>query len=109
MTARTEQNVTSSGITPTAYAASAGGDTVPADVIVQVFNASASPITLTLVTPGSVDGDLAVADRTVTVAAAVAGVPGRKFVRPTRVPYGQGGLVTLTWSTATDVSFEVIK
>lgn len=111
MATRAPETVSSSGLLATPYAASAGGDEVPADVILVVFNTTGSPVTLTLVTPGVVDGDLAVADRTSTIPAAVSGVPGHKFVRPTRVPYASPstGRVSLSWSSATGVSFEVIQ
>ncbi|MFK0173414.1 hypothetical protein ACIQU5_31990 [Streptomyces sp. NPDC090306] len=52
-------------------AAGAGGDTVSpgAGVLLAVKNADSTSHTVTLVTPGTVDG-LAIADRTVTVPAA---------------------------------------
>jgi type IV secretory pathway TraG/TraD family ATPase VirD4 len=52
-------------------AASAGGDTAQtgAGVFLAVKNADASSHTVTLATPGTLDGDLAVADRAVVVAA----------------------------------------
>jgi len=52
-------------------AATSGGDTaaVGAGTFLVVQNGDASSHTVTLATPDTVDGDLAVADRTVTVAA----------------------------------------
>lgn len=106
MADRASQIVTSIGVAPTAYAASAGGDTVPPDTIVRVINGGASAITVTVVTPGVVDTDLAIADRTVSVPAGAA-----RLLRPTRVPYANPatGKVDLTWSDTTSVTFEVIK
>lgn len=56
------------GSVSTLVAASGGGDTCAAGdgVFLEVNNGGASPITVTLVTPGMVDG-LAIADRAVTV------------------------------------------
>ncbi len=59
------------GRTPTYTAAAVGGDRVPAGdgVLVGVRNTSAAAITVTLATPGTVEGDLAIADRAYTVPA----------------------------------------
>ena len=105
MADRLAENVTSAGIEPTAHPASGGGDTVPPDTVVRVMNGGESPITLTIVTPGTVDG-LDIADRTVTVPAGEV-----RLVRPTRAAYMNPatGKVNLTWSSATNVSFEVIR
>lgn len=106
MAAVTPETVTSAGIEATAHAASAGGDTVPPDVIIRVVNGSASPVTLTIATPGTVDGDLAIPDRTVTVPAGEA-----RLVKPNAATYQNPatGRVALSWSATTDVTFEVVK
>lgn len=100
------ETVTSSGLDPTANAATAAGDTVPADVTLRVINGDASPTTLDIVTPGVVDGDLAVADRQVTVPAGET-----RYVRVPRGPYRNPatGRVNLTWSNDTSITFEVIR
>lgn len=106
MAAVTPETVTGAGITATAHAASGGGDTVPPDCIIRVINGSGAPITLTIATPGVVDGDLAVPDRQITVAAGAA-----KLVRPNQAVYQNPatGLVALSWSATSSVTFEVIK
>jgi len=63
------QSVALTGVGPTYQAAAGGGDkcvTGPG-VYIHVKNGGGSPITVTLTTPGTVDG-LAIADRAVTVA-----------------------------------------
>ena len=64
------QSVTHAGLVPTYTAATSGGDACPtgSGVLLAVKNGDSASHTVTLVTPGTVDG-LAVADRTVTVAA----------------------------------------
>lgn len=106
MADREPEQVTSSGLNPTAHAASAGGDTVPADVTLRVINGGAGSTTLTLVTPGVVDGDLPVGDRAVVVPAGEA-----RYVRVTRDPYRDPttGRASLTWSPETSVTFEVTR
>lgn len=66
----TPQDVTLTGLNPTFTAANVDGHRVvaPHGVWVHVKNDDASPITVTLPTPGTVEG-LAVDDRTVTVPA----------------------------------------
>lgn len=100
------EQVTSSGLVATANPATAAGDTVPGDVTLRVINGDASPTTLTIVTPGVVDGDLAVSDRTVVVAAGTA-----QYVRVPRGPYRNPatGRVNLTWSNDNLITFEVIR
>jgi len=106
MADRNPETVTSSGLAATAHPASPGGDTVPPDVYLRVANGGGSPVTLTMVTPGVVDGNLAVADREVVVPAGEA-----RLVKVTRAPYAnpQTGRVDLTWSDTTSVTFEVFK
>lgn len=106
MADREPQQVTSSGLVATAHAASAGGDTVPGDVTVRVVNGGGGSTTLTIVTPGVVDGNLAIADRQVAVAAGTA-----KYVRIPRKPYENAatGRVALTWTPETSVTFEVTR
>lgn len=64
------QQVSRSGLTPAFSAGNADGHYVPNDgkMMLEVKNASASPITVTIQTPGTVDGN-AIADLVVTVPA----------------------------------------
>lgn len=100
------EQVTSSGLDATANAATGTGDTVPGDVTLRVNNADASAHTVTVVTPGTVDGDLAVADRDVVVPAGEA-----RYIRVPRRPYEDPatGRASLTYDSATGVTVEVIR
>jgi hypothetical protein len=73
------QVVQVAGTAPTYAAASAGGDTVAAGdrTWIHVKNGSGSPVTVTIVTPGTVAG-LAIADITVSVPATT----GEKLIGP---------------------------
>ena len=87
--------------------ASGGGDQCATgdDVKLLVKNGAGTSMTGTLVTPGTVDGDLAIADRIVTVAAgATAGV---KVTDRYRDP--ATGLASITWSSVTTVTVAVIR
>ena len=107
MADRNVEQVTSAGLDATAHNATAGPgeDTVPPDSIVRAINGSGGSVTLTVVTPGTVDG-LAIADRTVAVPAGE-----HRYVRVPRVPYRDpaDGRVHLQWSAAASVTFEVIR
>lgn len=100
------EQITSSGLDPTQNAASAGGDTVPPDVTLRVVNGDASPHTVTVVTPGVVDGDLAIGDRAVAIPAGEF-----RFIRVPRQPYmdPSTGRVSLTYDAVTSVTVEVIR
>ncbi|MGI5232862.1 hypothetical protein [Actinoallomurus sp. CA-142502] len=87
--------------------ANSGGDqcVTGADVKLLVKNGSGSSITVTLVTPGTVDGDLAIADRQMTVAAgATNGIPVTDRYRDPAT-----GLASITYSSATTVTVAVIR
>jgi hypothetical protein len=88
-------------------AATSGGDDCQtgAGVFLVVKNADASSHTVTLVTPGSVDGDLAVADRAVVVAAAKTElIPlAPTYRNPTT------GRASITYDAVTSVSVAVIR
>jgi hypothetical protein len=73
--------------------------------VLLVKNGSGSPITVTLVTPGNVDGDLAIADRAVVVAAGVTtGIPVTdRYMDPVT------GLASITYSAVTTVTVAVIR
>lgn len=70
MAALTLQVLVPGGSASVLTAAAGGGDTCPAGdgVFLEANNGSGAPITITLVTPGTVDG-LAIADRAVIVPA----------------------------------------
>lgn len=105
MADREPEQVTSTGLAPTAHAASAGGDTVPPNCTLRVINGDAASHTLTMVTPGLVDGDLAVDNRDVVIPAS-----DFRFVRVKRDPYvNSDGRVDLTWDATTGMTFEVIR
>lgn len=98
------EQVTTSGITPTPRSANAGGDKVSPDSLVRVINGSGSSVICTMVTPEVFDGDLAIADRTITIAAGAA-----KVFRASKAYRSRADqLVSLTWSAVTTVTFEVI-
>jgi hypothetical protein len=95
---------TEQGITPTQRTGSAS-DTVPGGVILDVTNGNASTCVVTIVTPQLV-GDLAVADRTVSIP--TAGV--RYIYIPNNSTYVDPvtGLVTVQFSQVTLVTFYVL-
>jgi hypothetical protein len=102
------QDVTRAGTTPTPYNASAGGDKFPAGagVTVRVINGSGSAVTPTFATPGQVSGlDIAdlVGGSTPASGAKVYGpFPPELFA-------DSSGLVAVTWSATTTVTFEVMR
>ena len=70
MATLTTQNMTKTGLAPTYQAAAAGGDAMPiaGDTdFLHVINGGGSSINVIIGTPGLVDGDLTVQDRTVAV------------------------------------------
>lgn len=100
----TTQTVSTSGTTATANAASAGGDRVQPGTILRAINGSAAAITVTMPTAQTVDGDLAVADRVVSVPAGAF-----RYVRASSIYVDStDGLVPLQWSAVTSVTVEVI-
>jgi hypothetical protein len=108
MASRSPELVTSLGIAGTYYAATigGGGDRVPPGALLHVKTAGTAT-TLTLFTNAVIDGDLTIADRTVSLAATDA-----KFVRvPTLDAYRDpsDGLVLLNWSAVTAVTFAVLS
>jgi hypothetical protein len=82
------------GATITPVSAAGGGDTIVGGqgVMLYVNNGGGSPITVTLVTPETVDGSLAVGDRAVSVTNAtwaLIPVPSR---------YNSSGVASITYS-----------
>ncbi len=88
-------------------AATSGGDTAltGAGVFLAVKNADSASHTVTLVTPGTVDGDLAVADRAVIVAAS------KTQLIPLTATYRDpaSGRASITYDGVTSVSVAVIR
>ena len=95
------------GLVATYTPAAAGGDRVPASdsILVHVKNTSAGAITVTLVTPGTVEGDLAIADRTYTVAA----TNGERFFPVSANYRAADGLADLTYSASAGLSLAVLR
>lgn len=100
------QQVVRAGLAPAYSAASAGGDAAApgGSSFLHVKNAGASPVTLTVVTPGTIEG-FAIADLTVSIPAA-----GERMVGPLGDVFRDPatGLVALTWSAVTSVTFAAI-
>lgn len=101
------QVIAQTGTAITFAAAAGGGDACPtgSDVKLLIKNGDASSHTATLVTPGTVDGDLAIADRAVVVAAgATVAVPVTDRYRdPTT------GLASITYDAVTSMTVAVIR
>jgi hypothetical protein len=105
MADRSPQAFTETVLNATYYAASGGGDRVRPGNILHVKNANAAPTVLTMVTPGTVDGDLAIADRTRTVTngtEAFIVIPKDTAYRDT------DGMVAVSWSVTASVTFAVL-
>lgn len=102
----TTQQMTSAGAAITPVSAAAGGDT--ADIssgrcFLWVKNGGGSSITVTLTTPGVIDGDLAITDRTVTVANGA-----EKMIGPLR-PDVYGAVVAIGYSGVTTVTVAAVS
>lgn len=102
------QNPGTAGSTPSVAAASAGGDKVSPDTRLHVINGGGASINVTIATPGVVDGTLLVDNRVIAVPNGAfpansksIDLPGRLYRNPT------DGLVDLTWSGTTSVTFWV--
>lgn len=95
------QRIDNDGLTPAYVAAEVGGDkVVPGEgSYVHVKNGDGTSTDVTLVTPGTVDG-LAVADRTVTVAAGAEA----KIAVPDLYTNPVDGLASLTYSKVTSLT-----
>lgn len=101
------QKVTLAGIAPTFSAASAGGDNLPplGGGMFVVKNGGASPITVTIATPGNTEFGIAQPDITVSVPNA-----GERWIGPLVVgltdPTSQ--MINVTYSGVTSVTCAVI-
>jgi|SRR6478672_4176931 len=102
------QNINTSGILPTYAAANVGGDAMVADStsFLHIKNGAGSSMTVTLVTPATVDTTLAVGDRVVTVGATseqMIAVPDSLYRDPAT------GLAAITYSSITTVTVAAIR
>ncbi|MET8334362.1 hypothetical protein [Streptosporangium canum] len=105
MAALTTQVLVPGGSASTLTTAAVGGDTAtPGDgVFLEVLNGGGSTITVTLATPGTVEG-LAIADRAITIPT------GERWKIPlTRMYAGGDGQATITYSAVTSVTVGVFK
>lgn len=102
----TTQQVQITGTAATYAAASAGGDKIdPGDHALHVKNASAAAVTVTVVTPGTVQGQ-PIGDVPVSVPAG-----GERFIGPfpKRDFAGADGLVDVTYSAVASVTVAVVR
>lgn len=102
------QQVSRAGLTPVFSAGNADGHFVPNDgrVILEVKNTSASPVNVTVQTPGTVDGN-AIADLVVAVPA----TSGDKMIGPFPASiYNQAdGSIYVDLSAATGVTVAAVR
>lgn len=108
MATLTTQNIDTDGLTPSYVAAAGGGDKMlPGEHdFLHVKNGGGSSVTVTLVTPATVDATLAVGDRAVAVAdgaEAMIRVPAELYRDPT------DGLASITYSAVTSVTVAAIR
>lgn len=107
MATRSTQPAGLTGTQLTYHAAEVGGDRVSPGSVVLVLNTGTVAQTCTVVTPGTQEG-LAIADRAITCAnhatqPTAFSVPARLYRDPA------DGLVGLSWSAVTNVSFAVVR
>ncbi|WP_432136833.1 hypothetical protein [Streptomyces sp. bgisy154] len=103
------QAITADGLDPTYAAASAGGDKVRPGktTFLHVINGDASPITVTLATPGNYYGSLANPDLTVTVAAS-----GEQMIPVPVTPFADSsdsGLASISYSAVASVTVAALR
>lgn len=106
MAALSAQRVATSGTAPTYSSASAGGDTAPVGggLKLHVSNGSGSAVTVSLVTPGTIDG-LAIGDAALVVPAGGHGFIPLTFVYRDPVT----GRANITYSAVTSVNVAVLS
>lgn len=104
MATRLPQQVTSTGLDPTAHPATETGDKVRPGSIVQVDNGSGGSLTVTMVTPSTYDG-LAISDRTYTIANGASWT----FLASEAYRSKTDQLIKLTYSEHTGVTLKVFK
>lgn len=103
------QDVTRAGVTPTYNAASGGGDKFSpgAHVFVHVLNTGGSATTPTFTTPGQIQ-ELAIAD---SAGGTTPATTGSKMYGPFPADLfaGSDGLVAVSWSSTSGVTFAVMR
>ncbi|MGW3724833.1 hypothetical protein [Streptomyces sp. NPDC000851] len=106
MAALSAQRISIAGTAPSYAAASAGGDTAPigGGLVLHVRNGGASPITVNITTPGTIDG-LAVADAALSIPAAGAGFIPLSYVYRDPVT----GLASVSYSATASVTVAVVQ
>ena len=110
MAALTTQHVNHAGVTPSYASCAGGGDTfTPGDrVMLHVKNGSGGSLTVTVATPGSVDGDLAVTDLAVAVGAGaekmIGPFPAQHFADP-----ALSGAAAISYSGVTTLTIAVLE
>lgn len=112
MAALTVQNAAraSNGVDLAGVAANVGGDTFvnSGQEVLVIKNGSGAGITLTVVTPATVDG-LAVADLTASIGAGATRMIGPFPPGTYNDTLANGGIVSLTYSAVTSVAVAVVK
>ena len=109
MTSYAPQAPDSKGVALT-WITSAAGDRVPPGVTIIVKNTGGATVTVTLATPLTMDGDLAVADRVSNTVAATTGFSALKIPNNEVFRDPSDGLVGLTWSvTGATTQFAVLS
>ncbi|MFP3986878.1 hypothetical protein U9R90_05125 [Streptomyces sp. E11-3] len=108
MATLTVQNIAAAGLSPVYSAAAGGGDKLKPGrtTFLHVINGDASPMTVTIATPGTVSG-LAIADRDVVVGASdeqMIPVPVELYGDP-----ADSGLASVTYSAVTSVTVAALR
>lgn len=94
------------GLTPSYSSAAGGGDkVVPGEgCFIHVKNGGGSPVTVTIVTPDTVEGDLDIEDRAVAVANGA-----EAMISVGDLYAGSDGLASLTYSGVTSVTIASLR
>jgi hypothetical protein len=109
------QSISRTGLAPVYEAAGEEGDKLRPGrgVFLHIRNAGVTAATVTLVTPGTVDGDLGIEDREVAVPGedeVMVAVPERDGQgRPLYGDPADGGLATVTYSDETDLTVAALR
>ena len=99
------QTATSAGLTPATEPANVDGNSIEVGAALQVLNSSAASVNVTVVTPGLVDGDLALPDRVVAVAAGAV----KLIARLGPIYHQDDGTVHVNYSAVTTVTVAALK
>ncbi len=110
MATLTKQTITRTGLSPTYASAAGGGDKfVPGDdTFLNVRNASGAPITVTVVTPGAVEGQ-AIADLTFSVPATTGNIMVGPFPLALFANSADDNLAAITYSGVTSLTIAAVK